>query len=220
VTVKEAVDQGPLGTGIGLVTGSLIGLLGGPVGVAIGAYVGTFGGMLYDLANVGVGEDFLDEVGGRLKPGKTAVVAEVEEEWTMPVDTRMDAGGGVVFRRVLGDVQDALIERDSDALEAELAQLKTEYAQATGNAKVKLLAKIDAAKVKLQATHDRAKAALEAARQKMDAKIKSLQEQAAKAKGDSKAKIEARIAEVRSEYNRRTDKLKKAWELTKQALAA
>jgi uncharacterized membrane protein len=220
VTVKEAADQGPLGTGVGLVTGSLIGLLGGPVGVAIGAYVGTFGGMLYDLATVGVGEDFLAEVGGQLKPGKTAVVAEIEEEWAMPVDTRMEAAGGVVLRRGLGDVQDALIERDSDALEAELAQLKAEYAQATGKAKVKLQAKIDSTKAKLQTTHDRAKAALEASRQRMDAKIKSLQEQAAKAKGDAKTKLDARIAEVQSEYKRRTDKLKQAWELTKQALAA
>jgi uncharacterized membrane protein len=220
VTVKEAADEGPLGTGIGLLTGSLIGLLGGPVGVAVGAYVGTFGGMLYDLANVGVGEDFLAEVGRQLQPGKTAVVAEVGEDWSMPVDTRMEAAGGVVLRRGLGDVQDALIERDSDALEAEIAQLKAEYAQAKGDAKAKLQAKIDATKAKLQATHDRAKAALEAARQKMDAKIKSLQEQAAKAKGDAKAKIEARIAEVQSEYKQRTDKLKKAWELTKQALAA
>ncbi|HUL10667.1 MAG TPA: DUF1269 domain-containing protein [Methylococcaceae bacterium] len=220
VTVKEAADQGPLGTAVGLVTGSLIGLIGGPVGVAIGAYAGTLGGIMYDLGTVGIGDDFLAEVGGRLKPGKTAVVAEVEEEWVMPVDTRMEAAGGVVFRRGLGEVQDALIERDANALKAEIAHLKAEHAQATGQAKAKLQAKIDAAKAKLQATHDRAKAALEASRKKMDAKIKSLQEQAAKAKGDAKAKLETRIVEVRSEYNRRMDKLKQAWELTKQALGA
>jgi uncharacterized membrane protein len=220
VTVKKAVDEGPIGTAVGLVTGSLIGVLGGPVGVAIGAGAGTFGGILYDLATVGVSEDFLAEVGARMQPGKTAVVAEVEEEWTMPVDTRMEAAGGVVFRRTLGEIQDALIERDSDALEAEIAQLKAEYAQATGKAKDKLKTKIVAAKAKLQATHDRAKAELEAAKQKMDAKIMSLQEQAAKAKGDAKAKIEARIAEVRFDYKLRNDKLKQAWELTKQALAA
>ena len=52
VTVKDAADQGPLGTGVGLVTGSLIGLLGGPIGVAIGASAGTFGGIHYDLASV------------------------------------------------------------------------------------------------------------------------------------------------------------------------
>ena len=220
VTVKDAADEGPLGTGVGLVTGSLIGLLGGPVGVAIGAYVGTVGGMLYDLAAIGVGEDFLAEVGRQLQSGKTAVVAEIGEDWSMPVDIRMEAAGGVVLRRGLGYVEETLIERDSDVLEAEIAQLKAEYAQATGKAKVKLQAKIDAAKAKLQATHDRAKTELEASKQKMDAKIKSLQEQAAKAKGDAKAKIEARIAEVRSDYKRRNDKLKQAWELTKQALAA
>jgi uncharacterized membrane protein len=219
VTVKEAADQGPLGTGVGLVTGSLIGLLGGPAGVAIGAGAGMYGGLLYDLATVGVGDDFLAEVGARLQPGKTAVIAEVGEDWSMPVDVRMEAAGGVVIRRGLGEVQDALIERDTEALEAEIAQMKAEHAQATGNAKAKLQAKIDAAKAKLQATHDRAKAALDATKQKMDAKINSLQEQSAKAKGDAKAKIEARNAEVRSAYKRRTDKLKQAWDLTKQALA-
>ncbi len=220
VTVKEAADQGPLGTAVGLMTGSLIGLIGGPVGVAIGAYAGTLGGIVYDLATVGIGDDFLAEVGGRLQPGKTAVVAEVEEEWVMPVDTRMEAAGGVIFRRGLGEVQDALIERDTNALKAEITNLRAEYARATGEAKVKLQAKLDAAKAKLQATHDRAKAALEASRKKMDAKIKSLQGQVANAKSDAKARLEARIAEVRSEYDRRTDKLKQAWELTKQALAA
>ena len=99
LTVKQEADQGPLGTGVGLLTGSLIGLLGGPVGVALGASAGTFGGMLYDFAKVGVGEDFLDEVGQHLQPGKVAVVAEIWEEWVMPVDTRMEAAGGVVFRR-------------------------------------------------------------------------------------------------------------------------
>ncbi len=220
VTVKEEADEGPLGTGVGLITGSLIGLLGGPAGVALGASAGTVGGFLYDLGSLGVGEDYLAEVGERLQPGKTAVVAEVEEDWLMSVDTSMEDAGGVVFRRTIGEVEDALIKRDTDALEAEIAQMKAESAQATGKAKAKLQAKIDTAKAKLQALHDRAKSTLESRRQKMDAKITSLQEQSAKAKGDVKAKIEKRIAEVRAEHGRRNEKLKQAWELTKQALAA
>ena len=40
----------------------------------------------------------------------------------------------------------------------------------------------------------------------------------AKAQGDAKAKLEARIAKVQSEYKRRADKLHQAWELTKEAL--
>jgi len=48
VSIKQAVDEGPLGTAVGLVTGSLIGLLGGPAGIAFGASVGTLGGTYMD----------------------------------------------------------------------------------------------------------------------------------------------------------------------------
>jgi uncharacterized membrane protein len=219
VIVKETADQGPLGTGVGLITGSLIGLLGGPVGVALGAGAGTFGGMLYDFAKVGVGEDFIDEVAQNLQPGKVAVVAEVWEEWVMPVDTRMEAAGGAVFRWAREEVLDSQIERDAAALKAEVADLKAEHARADREAKAKLQAKISAANAKLQATQERAKAAAEATKQEMDAKIKSLKEQVAKAQGAAKAKLEARIAEIQSEYKRRANKLHQAWELTKEALA-
>lgn len=53
----------------------------------------------------------------------------------------------------------------------------------------------------------------------MDAKIKTLKEHVAKAKGDAKAKLGARITEIQSDYKRRADKLHQAWELTKEALA-
>jgi uncharacterized membrane protein len=219
VIVKQAADQGPQGTGVGLITGSLIGLLGGPVGLALGAGAGTFGGMLYDFAKVGVGEDFIDEVAQNLQPGKVAVVAEVWEEWVMPVDARMEAVGGAVFRRAREEVVDSQNERDAAALEAEVADLKAEHARAHGEAKAKLQAKISAANAKLQATQERTKAAAEAKKQEMDAKIKSLKEQVAKAQGAAKAKLEARIAWIQADNKRRANKLHQAWELTKEALA-
>jgi len=77
MAVKQQGDMGPAGTAVGLLTGSLISLVGGPVGLVIGAGAGTFGGMVYDLAHLGVGQDFLGEVGKSLLPGKAAVVAEV-----------------------------------------------------------------------------------------------------------------------------------------------
>jgi uncharacterized membrane protein len=218
VTVKQAADQGPLGTGVGLLTGSLIGLLGGPVGVALGASAGTLGGVLYDLAKVGVGEDFLGEAGQKLQPGKMAVVAEVWEEWVMPVDARMEAAGGTVLRRARGEVLDSQIEMDAAALKAEIADLKAERAQARDEAKAKLQAKISAAKARLRVTRDRAKAAAEATKQEMDAKIKSLKAQMAKAQGDAKTRLKARIAEVESKHKQRAAKLHQAWELTKEAL--
>ncbi len=219
VSVKQMTDQGPMGTGLGLVTGTLIGLLGGPVGVAVGAGAGALGGMLHDFAKVGVGEDFLEEVAQQMTPGKVAVVAEVQEEWVMPLDTRMEVAGGVVIRRMRGEVLDSQIERDAAALKTEIANLKAEHALARQESKAKLEAKINAANARLRETRDRAKAAAEAMEKEMEAKVKALKEQVDKAKGDAKAKLEARTAEVQSDYKRRAKKLHQAWEITKEALS-
>ena len=218
VSVKQTNDEGPVGTGVGLLTGSLLGLLAGPVGFVVGASAGMFSGMMYDLANLGVGEDFLYEVGQYLLPGKAAVVAEVWEEWVLPVDARMEAVGGVVFRRMRGDIEDAQFERDVAALKAEMAELKAEWTQATREAKAELQAKLDAAKAKLQAMRDGIEAKIKASQEETDAKIKSLQEQAAKAQGERKAKIEAHIAELKADQKRRSELLHQAWELTKEAM--
>src|SRR5512138_1277970 len=151
-SVKQSRDKGPVGTAVGLLTGSLIGLIGGPVGVAVGAGVGTSGGFLYDMAHLGVGQDFLDGVGQSLKPGRAAVVAEVWEDWMLPVDSKMEALGGVVFRRTRRDSLDRQIEWDITTLKTEIDELETERDRASAETKKKLQAKINTVKAKLQAT--------------------------------------------------------------------
>lgn len=110
-SVKLEADRGPLGTMVGLLSGTLVGLAGGPAGAAVGAAVGVYGGGMLDLVRVGVGTDFVDKVAKSLKPGKVAVIAEIDEDWVTPVDTRMDALGGEVFRRARTEVVDAQIDR-------------------------------------------------------------------------------------------------------------
>jgi uncharacterized membrane protein len=215
--VKETNDRGPLGTVLGLATGSLIGLLGGPVGVAAGAMTGTVAGSLYDLAQAGIGSDFLDEVSEQLLPGKTAVVAEVDEEWVTPLDTRMDALGGIVVRRVREEFIDAQIEREIAADKAELAKLKAEREHAVGEAKAKLQAKGDAVQKRLQARRNQFKERIAAIKREGEAKIQALQEQAAQAKGERKAKLERRIAQSRADHEARVNKLNQAWQLIKEA---
>ena len=106
VSVRQAADKGPIGTLVGIVTGGLVGLLGGPAGVAVGAYVGGFGGLMYDLFKAGVSIDFVDEVSASLTPGKAAVIADIDEMWVTPIDTRLGALGGTTFRRIPGEVID------------------------------------------------------------------------------------------------------------------
>jgi uncharacterized membrane protein len=120
VTTKQEADEGPLGTTVGLLTGTLIGMIAGPAGALAGAYVGTLGGGMFDLTRAGVAVDFVDEVAGSLKPGKVAVVAEINEEWVTPVDTRMEALGGEVLRRARTEVVDAQITSEQAAMKEEI----------------------------------------------------------------------------------------------------
>lgn len=218
--VKQEAERGPLGTGVGLFTGTVLGLIGGPVGVAIGAGVGALGGAIYDLTEAGVSGDFLAEAGEQLRAGNYAVVADVWEEWTMPVDARLEAAGGTVVRRARAEVVDVQLQRDAAALRAELEQLEAERARVAKEDKAKLDAKVEAVKAKLRATQERAKAAITAANDENEAKIAALRARIGKARGDAKARMEARIAERRAENERRSKLLHEAWELTKKALAA
>lgn len=219
VSFKQGDDQGPVGTFLGLVTGGLVGMLGGPVGLAVGAATGTVAGSIYDLVTLGVGDDFLTEVSQNLTPGKVAVVAEIDEEWVTPLDTRMEALGGYVFRRARGEFIDAQIERELAADRAELARLKAEYNQAVGEVKAKLEAKVDAAEKKFEARRTLIRERIDAIEREGEAKIEALEEQAAKATAEKRAKLELRIARERAEHKARVGKLRQAWQLVKEAAA-
>ncbi len=219
VTVKEPADPGPLGTSVALLTGSLLGPLAGSVGIAVAAGAGTLGRVLYDLARIGVDEDFLTEVGDALRPGTAAVVAEVWEDRIAPVVARIAALGGTVLGRVRKEIVDGHIERDVAALRAELASLRAELASAPEEHRDHLEERIDAARTKLRAAQQRAKGALDTLTNESEAKIAYLEGRAAMARGEAKERLEARIAEMRSRFRRRGEKVCEAWAVASQALA-
>jgi hypothetical protein len=53
----------------------------------------------------------------------------VDEDWVTPVDTRMEAVGGVVFRTVKSAAEKERRAREAAARRAELDQLKAEQCQ-------------------------------------------------------------------------------------------
>jgi uncharacterized membrane protein len=142
-SIKELDDIGPVGTLVGTSVGSLIGLLAGPVGLAVGAVSGLALGTLFDIDNAGVGVDFVEDVQKSLQPTKAAVVADIEEEWTIPVDTRMEALGGTVLRRAVWEVRQSIHDENTAAMKADLAQMKAELAQAHADRRKKLQERID-----------------------------------------------------------------------------
>ncbi len=220
IAIREAVDSGPLGMSVGALVGGLVGVLGGPAGMALGLGTGSIVGGIADLANAGVGADFVDAVSEKLAPGKSALVAEISEDWITPLDVRMEAIGGDVMRKWRSDFEGEQEEKEIKAEQAEVARLKQEWEQASADRKAKLKARVDEAQAKLNKAVKHAHDRMHQVEEQGNAKVKELQAQAAKARGDTKAKIDARIAATRADYERRVALLKRAAGLAKQALAA
>lgn len=180
--VLKSDDSGPIGTLLGTTWGALIGLLGGPVGVAVGAGAGLVAGGALDLGALRLGSDFIEDATKLLQPNRVAVVAEIDENWTTPVDTRMEEFGGTVIRRSLSDVKEKIDNAHIAAMKADLAQMKAEHAKAYADHKAKIHDKINQLEARLTAQLQKSKEQREAVEREEMAKVKALQAKASAAK--------------------------------------
>jgi hypothetical protein len=131
----------------------------GPVGTLVGTVLGSL----------------VEDVNKQLAPNKVAVIAEVKEDWTTPVDSRMESIGGVVYRRALSEVRDTIHDENIKAMKADLAQMKAERAKAKADRdKARLEEKIKQLETKIQVEQQKAKDQREAAARESEAKIQML----------------------------------------------
>ena len=128
--------------------------------------------------NARIGDDFIADVSKQLLPNRVAVVAEIEEDWTTPVDTRMEAIGGTVFRRALSEARKTSNEEEVAAMKADMAQMKAEHAKAHAEHKAKLQEKINQLDSKIQAQLQKAKEKRAAAEEEAQAKVQILKAKA------------------------------------------
>lgn len=181
VTVKNEDYAAPLASIAGTAFGTLIGVLGGPVGIGIGAASGLLVGGMIDVDNLRVGEDYVEDVSRALTPNKVALIAQIDEEWTTPLDSRMEIIGGTVFRRALWAVQEQVDDEAIAAMKADLAGLKAEISKVNADRKKKLQAKIDALEAKIQARENKLKESIKAQKAEAQAKSEVLKKNAAAA---------------------------------------
>ena len=103
-----------LATAVGVGMGALLGLLAGPAGAAVGAAggaaIGAATGGAVGLTTDLVRADNRDQAAGEtrfvLGCGQSAVIADVSEDSTSPIDTRMRSLGGTVYRRSPSSLHD------------------------------------------------------------------------------------------------------------------
>ncbi len=112
VDTKET--QPALATAVGVGIGALLGALAGPAGAAVGAAGGAAigaaaGGALgigADLARADTRDQATDETAFVLNAGQSAVIADVSEDSTLPINSRMRELGGIVRRRAWSTLHD------------------------------------------------------------------------------------------------------------------
>jgi uncharacterized membrane protein len=104
--VKDQVgDVDYVGTASGGTLGLLIGILGGPVGVLVGGTYGLMVGSLFDLGEAEETESVLSQISTSVRPGRTALLAQVTEQSPEVVDVTMSRLGGTVLRRPVDEVE-------------------------------------------------------------------------------------------------------------------
>jgi uncharacterized membrane protein len=220
LSVKDAADASPVCTAVGALVDGLFGVIGGPIGAMAGAAGGSVLGSLIDLCNYGVGEDFVLKVSKDLAPGTSAIIGEIVENWTSPLDTRMEELGGAVLRTWRADFEHERMAKDVADRKSDLEELRSEYAHASAQAKKRLKAKLVRAKAGLKKAEKQVRAKIDDLGREVNSKIAVLEKQIAEAQADAKEEITERLAALRADYETRSVKLKSAWALTKEALAA
>jgi hypothetical protein len=120
---------------------------------------------------------FLREVANVMTPGKVAVLAEIQETWETPVDTRLRPLGALVFRRWRAEVVEDQLAREAAVLRVERQRLHEELAQASAQTKAAMQAQIDAVDRQLEAIRKQAAARTERAKQELDAKVDQMRGQ-------------------------------------------
>jgi uncharacterized membrane protein len=224
----------------GAITGGLVGLLGGPSGVIVGAAAGAAtGGVAARVMDMGFPDEYMRDLQQGLRPGSSAIVALVEDNWVERFAEAVEEYGGQLFRQALkaeiaaqltaaagaaGNVKEptaqARLEARLKELQAQIAELKAQAAKAGADAKANLDKQIADLRAKLEATWDELRAQLEAQYQARGTEIAELETQAAKVGAQAKADYEQRIAALRAKRDAIRDKLRAQLEAELQELEA
>jgi len=218
VSMKDMKGRGAVGTFDGMAIGSLIGLLGGPAGFAVGLFAGTMTGLLFDMNKAGVNSEFIDDVSNAMKPNSVTLLAEVDEELSGPLDTKMEALNGLVFRRLRKESENEELVRETSLYKEEMAHLKSKLNDADEVTRSQIEKTLAGTKKKLGILQKRINENLEDAKNEYLKKVNTVDDQIKNAEESRKAKLTKKKKTLANHYEAYTEKLKEAAETAKEAL--
>ena len=188
--VKHADLEFPVFGAGGTAIGAVIGLLGGgPLGMAGGAACGGMAGGLAgsvgDFYRAEVSAEFLDEISAALRPGKFALIADVEEKWVTPTDARMEALGASVIRTAKRSLEAEYRTKELARLRSEIERTEAELAGARADRRAKLQARIDRLRAQLEEQLEQIEQRLEQIKSEAEAKVQAIRAKREKADADA-----------------------------------
>jgi uncharacterized membrane protein len=239
IDVKNAKDEGPIGTFFGLGLGALIGLMAGPAAVATGAAAagtaaaqiaatgltlgGATGGLLglfRDVRVMDVDANYADSATRLLDPGQVCLIASVDEYWTAPLDTVMGDLGGKVGRNLRNDVVDEQILAERKLLQQEREELSRELKETHDANKAAIREKIESVKEKIADNTRRIEDRLDEIDAEFDARIDAIDTQITQANDRRKQRLADRKAELKAEHEARRTRLMNDISVAEAVLAA
>jgi len=215
--VKRPAEKSPIGAIVGMVSGAVVGLLAGPFGAFAGASIGGIVGTARDLRQAGMDLDFIDEIARTLLPGRAAVLAEIQEEVTAPLDQKVKALGGTLVRRLRSEIIEDMLAREVENERLEISELETELAEVDEQLSAEVQREIAEAKQKLAKTRKTIESRLASLTEEHEARIRFIEKEMEGASDRKKAHIQRRIVELKSDYEARSGKLRQAELLIRDA---
>jgi uncharacterized membrane protein len=151
IVVKDQVGSYDFeGTATGGLLGLLVGIIGGPLGVLIGGTYGLLVGSLFDLTDAEESESVLSQISASVRPGHTALLAQVTERSAEVVDTAMEVLGGTVLRRPVADVEAEIAAAEEAQREAKEQATKELLRARRERSKEQIQGKVEQLKSKLR----------------------------------------------------------------------
>jgi uncharacterized membrane protein len=213
VSLKQAKDQkSGESWALGFLGGSLIGAFAGPAGLALGASIGGLTGLCVDVDRAGVDVTFIDEVSAAIEPGKTALVIDLDEGWTTPIDSCVDSNNGIVFRRNRSEVVEDQLQREAEEISREYAELKSDMASANDEAKASMQKHLDALNKKSKETQRLINKRVADIQDDASLKSKALTAQIDTATEKGKVKIEKRLASLQESLEQNQAQLQSSYD--------
>jgi uncharacterized membrane protein len=132
----------------GLAVGSLIGALAGPVGVLLGMFTGTMTGAVLESDYYSFSEDFGSKAVEQLQPDTLAIIAEIEEDNNVFVDSTLLPLSLKLLRTDVDYEYDKYSDEQIEAFDEEIARERASIKTAAAAEKGKILQKISDLKEK------------------------------------------------------------------------